>query len=565
MSLRAFKAPSSRLVIGVTVCAVLIPVRMGRAQVQLTRLVGTGDPAPGLPGVEIATIYRPPQIDNQGNIFAWVRLQGDGVTPFNDFATLYGRPGSFSLMFRAGDPAPGLEPLVIFPGLISPALSLSGHLGYSAKVWDGADMSTIQAGVWSGPPGDVRLVGASTHPAPEIGDPNVHLGGVNPLLYAGVGGHLGVRWPLVGPAVGEDEDMAVWVQEAPGGAFRLVAREGHQAPGLEPGVYFSSSTLLSSNLAVNSRGAAAFSAFVNGPGVTADNNQAVWSGRPGELTVTVRKGDPAPQAGPDVSFNGFGGLWMNGSGDQYFRSALSGPAVTQDNDTALWVGQRGDIRLLAREGDPAPGKPANVVFGSFVGDDLGETGLALASADLRGAGIDETNDQAFWLGRPGQLELLIAEDEPPGGVEPGVAFDFDYAAVRDAFLNGRDDVILATSLRGPGIDDSNDEGIWARNHATGEWMLIVRDGELLDGRVIDRAGFNFTFNPGGRPFNDYAVFVFTAHFTDGTSGVYAAQVPEPATAWIVVTGAIFARRASRREKRRVTALATAPARAGARE
>src|SRR3989304_5597498 len=143
------------------------------AQVQLTRLIGTGDPVPGLPGVEVAS-PRIPQIDNQGNFAVMVRFQGPSIGAYNHDALAYGRAGSWSLMFRTGDPAPGLEPLVLGPlGSLAPALAGNGFVGYSADAWDPADPNRRETGIWAGWSKAMALVLRTTEPPPGVPEPAV--------------------------------------------------------------------------------------------------------------------------------------------------------------------------------------------------------------------------------------------------------------------------------------------------------------------------------------------------------------------------------------------------------
>jgi hypothetical protein len=139
------------------------------------------------------------------------------------------------------------------------------------------------------------------------------------------------------------------------------------------------------------------------------------------------------------------------------------------------------------------------------------------------------------LGRAGALQLILSEDDPVPGVDADVAFDFDRFVTA---MNAGGDVVLHTDVRGPGIDETDDRGIWARVAATGEWLKILREGDMLDGRVVSSFGFDITIDHvGARPLNDDRVLVIHVGFTDSTTAIYSVLIPEPASVLLLCVGA----------------------------
>jgi hypothetical protein len=379
------------------------------------------------------------------------------------------------------------------------------------------------------------------HP-PGVPEPGAWIG--QPLfLHAGPGGQIIFTGAMGGPGIDDSNRGGLWAQTVPGGPLSLLAREGNPAPGLPAGVTFRGATLLSPFYKVNRAGEVTFTAFFEGSGIDGTNDTAILTGIPGNLTVTARAGDPAPGAGAGINFGGFAELSLNDAGEQFFYSGLAGAGVTPDNDLALWHGTPANLQMIAREGDQAPGMAPGVVFERFRAKDLNEAGQALALGAVRGPGIDETNDTGLWTGRPGAFDLILGEDDAVPGVDNDVMFDLDFGLTA---MNARGDIALLTDLRGSGVTEDSDRGIWARVAATGEWLKVIREGDMLDGRVVVGA----TFDPvdvlyGARPLNDNGMLAFRVSFADTTDAIYSVVVPEPASLAALSIGVVMlARRRS---------------------
>ena len=86
-----------------------------------------------------------------------------------------------------------------------------------------------------------------------------------------------------------------------GGAVELVVIEGEQVPGLPAGVVWGPDGN-DYEPAINANGTIVFSARLAGAGVTMSNDDAIFIGEPGSLTMVAREGDPAPGLGAGVTF-----------------------------------------------------------------------------------------------------------------------------------------------------------------------------------------------------------------------------------------------------------------------
>ncbi len=164
---------------------------------------------------------------------------------------------------------------------------------------------------------------------------------------------------------------------AAGPAPRPIALTGTDSalgPGLGPGVFFASFGSVdepSATPAMNRAGESIFLAALVGPGVDATNNQGIWVERGGQLIMLARTGDPAPGTEPQVVFASFYRQpVLSASGKAAFQAVITGPGVTNDNNDGFWTEGTGTLSLLIRENTtPVPG---GGLFGNpqFPGDPL---------------------------------------------------------------------------------------------------------------------------------------------------------------------------------------------------
>ena len=151
------------------------------------------------------------------------------------------------------------------------------------------------------------------------------------------------------------------------------------------------------------------------------NDEGLWSGLPGSIQLVAREGVLAP--GTSAVFAG-GWLfpWVNSSGVVAFSAAL-GSGANSTNNTGIWAGTPGALSIVARAGNPAPGTPAGVVFSGGMQNwlMLNDAGAVVFRANLTGPGVDSSNDAGIWAGAPGALQLVARE----GDVAPGTGGVFD--------------------------------------------------------------------------------------------------------------------------------------------
>jgi hypothetical protein len=248
-----------------------------------------------------------------------------------------------------GDAAPGTPSGVNFSFFNhAPLLNDAGQVAFhSWLIGSGVD-STNNSGIWRGAPGSLSLVARRGSAAPGTGS------GVNfSSLFSPVlndAGQVAFRAGLTGSGVDASNNAGIW-RGAPG-SLSLVARMGSAAPGTGSGVNFSSLT----NPVLNDAGQVAFQATLTGSGVDSSNNQGIWRGAPGSLSLVARMGSAAPGTGSGVNFSYLSNPVLNDGGQVAFTAWLTGSEVNSSNDVGIWIGDGTESLLVVRRGDMLEGK-----------------------------------------------------------------------------------------------------------------------------------------------------------------------------------------------------------------
>ena len=200
-----------------------------------------------------------------------------------------------------------------------------------------------------------------------------------------------------------------------------------------------------------------------------------------EYRTVVLTGQPAPGQAEGVVF---GQLTtplnhallvprIDQAGRVAFQAMLAGPGVDASNFQSMWADENGQLALLARGGQPAPGTPDGVVFVGvpslevpFPPEFAG--GQAAFFATLAGPGVGILNDEGSWAGPPSALRLVAREDDPAPGL-PGVRFGFPFARISESGV-----VFVSTDLRGAGVSGTSNSSLWTDR--SGALELVFREG-----------------------------------------------------------------------------------------
>ncbi len=533
-----------------TALAVLSP-HHARAAVTYRTVVFTGDPSPGL---EAGVSYSGgglPSINSAGQVAFRGWLQGPGVDSTNNVGIWSEGAGNLTLVARQGEHAPGTEADVVFSSLSFPVLNQAGRTAfYGTLQGPGVDL-TNDTGVWSNNSGAVDLIVREGQPVPGT-PPGVVFNTIRsdgdwsslspvklPLFNSA--GQTAFQGFLAGPDVTIDNDAGIWSNGS--GSLSLIAREGSQAPGTEPGVLFRQ--FGADHPPLGDGGHTAFFARLTGPGVTNFvNDQGIWSDVGGTLTLLARTGDSAPGMAGGAAFNSLQRPVINGAGQIAFSGGTleSVSGGEWEFGAGIWSQRSGSLSLIVKSGDPAPQTDPGVVFDGFSEVIvINGTGKTAFSALLSGPDIiPNINWHGIWVEDDDSLKMVVRLGDQAPGTPTGVVFgkDPEVASFFAPLLNNAGQVAFKAPVTGLGIDDTNNEGIWATS-PNGILSLIARKGDLFDVnddpliddfRTIDFVAIhNGTGGEEGRPtsLNDAGQLAFFLAFSDGSSGVFVATIGIP--------------------------------------
>jgi hypothetical protein len=327
------------------------------------------------------------------------------------------------------------------------------------------------------------------------------------------------------------------------GSLAMLALQGSAAVGGQPdSVYLN----FNAGPTLNNLGQTAFSTQRFGYDPTIISQSGVWIGDAMSIRPVALGGQAAPGTSTGTLFRStgsdFGMPRINNHSQTAFFAFLDIGAgeVTEDNDSGIWLDDAGALELVVRKGSPTPGL-TDTNFNLIGENILNDAGQVAFTSILNNNGVQR---DSVWLADAGNLTLIAKA----GDHAPGTHIGTEFLDFRQLNLNSNGQVLFEALLKREiaGVNSSNDRGIWALDPA-GMLTLIAREGDQLDieqGPGIDLrtiAELSFvgtTGNAEGRPssFNNRGQFAFTARFTDGTSGVFLSNVtaiPEPATAILI--------------------------------
>ena len=167
------------------------------------------------------------------------------------------------------------------------------------------------------------------------------------------------------------------------------------------------------------------------------------------------------------------------------------------------------LRTIALTGQEAPAT-SGALFGALFTPILNDAGQILFGGRLAtGAGISSPNDVALWVQMGDSTRLVVREGDQAPGAPSGVKLEGLFGQA----MNGLGRVTFQSSLTGPGVTSSNDEGIWT--DAEGPVRLVARLGDVAPG--AGGSAFRYFFLP---QINNGGQVGFPAGITPGASGDY---------------------------------------------
>ena len=216
------------------------------------------------------------------------------------------------------------------------------------------------------------------------------------------------------------------------------------------------------------------------------------------------------------------------------RLAVGLGGVTEDNNTGIWTDRSGTLAPIAREGGTGPLGPGlgrGEVYDWFDNDNLrlSPGGHVAFGALLRvgTGGVTFENNQVIMLDRSGSLEP-VARTGVTGALGPGLGGGEVFTNLDFISVNSLGQIVFTGYL-----STYNRQGIWATD-INGDLKPIVLQHSLFDVRKpsdgVDLrwiTGLNYGNNLNS--ISDDGIVPFELSFSNGTTGLFTAQVPEPGT------------------------------------
>ena len=213
--------------------------------------------------------------------------------------------------------------------------------------------------------------------------------------------------------------------------------------------------------------------------------------------VVLAVGDTVANA-PGLTISGASGIdapVIDQNGTLLFRARLLG-AVSATDDRAYFLGRgKGDVQMVVRAGDQAPGLPAGILLrtatltgisGSPRISPFGEIVLFQSALHdpVTPTNTPTTADSAFFWGPPGGMTVLVREGDPvPFPSLPGTTWGAMAASLQSTGINAAGQALFSTTLIGGTVTTANDGVVvmGVPNNLT----IVSREGDVWpNGAVV---------------------------------------------------------------------------------
>ncbi len=512
--LRYRSAPTVAMAMGTS----LLPSGVLAGDTSMTQVVAlTGQPAYGIPS---ENFHRPlsATINNSGV----VAFEAETGVPGNVLDNLFlWQSGQGSLLARQGEPMAG-HATRHYRNFQTPQINDEGRVVFLCNPSDATSEIGLVTGFsgalslvavsWSEPPGTSYLTGINSLGGPLLarsGPVSFRGGLVTHSFYSGFPGDITVR-----------------------------LTDDQQVPGLPPDAGSVGYAPIRMNPSAD---LIAWGPIRHGE---YEGERVVVATGPNGPRAIVAPGIPAPgvgepfiSAGLPPSFNSAG---------QIAVEAVAGPSISGPFTTGIWRGSYdGELSLLARVGDAAPGPGPGFVF-----EDVG-TPMLNRSGDVAmlGRAVNDANDvrNGIWLVRPEGTSLVGLLNDPVTNLPPGTVLSgFNGLTIPAFAFNDRDLVAFVGRVQLPGgsraasLVYSDGAGGWGSLATVGfPFELAPGDTRIVSNVAAFDNGFSEIHAENGDDgygtfFNDANQLVYLLAFTDGSNAIVETQIPSPSSALAVL-------------------------------
>jgi hypothetical protein len=496
--------------------------------VELHVVAITGEVAPGIPeSARWFELSSPVAISPQGKVAFSGHLTGPGITDNNRSGIWHGDATERTLIARNGDPAPGRAgaTFTVFGDIV---LGQNEALAFQANVASTSLPQGFGQGNWARRQQTTRLVALTGQTAPGQGPGATIASALAPFVLDD-----GVKFEasLVGGGVTAQSDFSNW-RYRDNGSIELILREGQTLQTDNGNVFLGDFA----HVTLAELGHMTITASIRGSNVDQSNDRGIWSNREGPLQLIFREGAAAPDLGQGVLIKDlFNSFPSNRHGQIVVGATLRDPGSTASEPQAVWTDANGAFQAIAQTGGAVPGIPGGrfgTSFGRLAINDNGQ--IAIQSSVINPITPLES-DATIWLwdAVTGFTQVLTTHEQ----VSSLPAGQF-FQGLGNLSLNNRGQLMLATTLKGSGVNEFN-EWVLAVINPDRSTTIVAREGDEIEIAPGDHRTFSsfFELSLGGQygrlqSFNDNGQIAFIAKFTDGTKAVILSDpvpVPEPPT------------------------------------
>lgn len=290
---------------------------------------------------------------------------------------------------------------------------------------------------------------------------------------------------------------------------RVIAQSGAAATFVGPALVLTDDFLpqITETLVTND-GHVAFAAGVFGLGVTEDNSAVLLGGRPGALRLVAREGEQAPGLPAGVVFDLFTPTGMSEGGRVLFIAQVRGPGVVGSFNYGIWLETDppgGAPIPVLRVLTQAPGLPDGITYrAASVDTSMGDDGRIASPVILTGPGVSNRSDSALYVTAPGDPSTLVLLARENEQVA-GQETGVLYGDLTVPSWTPEGDLIAQSVLRGAGITSANDVAFLRFTQgAAGSPEIVLREGLPIPGPDVDAVNLQFPLQTNGRDLGFYA-------------------------------------------------------------
>jgi hypothetical protein len=238
---------------------------------------------------------------------------------------------------------------------------------------------------------------------------------------------------------------------------------------------------------------------------------SIWMESPGGLRQVAVAGMDAPGTG--ASFAQFSDLVAGGESVVAFKAVLTGGSANDRNNQSIWLEQSSTLQLIARTDQPVDGISDELRLARFEGP-VALGGTIHQSLFVRTRDKEEENilGSGLLINSAGAKQLAAHANDPAISGTADVVFSpqgFEAPFSEDPIISPTGQTIFRGFLDGPGIEESNLNGLWSFLPGTG-LQLLLRGGDAAP----NTGGGAFVSFPSVPTINKAGDTAFLAFFED---------------------------------------------------